>query len=186
MAKADGAHGVEQRANKQSVPGVDEQRMPSQRKDATDRPHGSTENEDDLCSLWLRVQSKAGWVQSVVSVSILCYSATLAATSSLPDPASAGFHALRIVSALTIAVWTVEVGIKIAGFGARRLLRNSWNLLDCACLASLAVDAIAVPGVSFAYLRLLKVCRPLVPCTGCAKFQKTPKSRTTEPLPSRT
>ena len=172
MAKADGAHGVEQRANKQSVPGVDEQRMPSQRKDATDRPHGSTENEDSLCSLWLRVQSKAGWVQSVVSVSILCYSATLAATSSLPDPASAGFHALRIVSALTIAVWTVEVGIKIAGFGARRLLRNSWNLLDCACLASLAVDAIAVPGVSFAYLRLLKVCRPLVPCTGCAKFQK--------------
>ena len=84
MAKADGAHGVEQRANKQSVPGVDEQRMPSQRKDATDRPHGSTENEDGLCSLWLRVQSKAGWVQSVVSVSILCYSATLAATSSLP------------------------------------------------------------------------------------------------------
>ena len=172
MAKADGAHGVEQRANKRSVPGVDDHRKPSQRKDATDRPHGSTENEDNLCSLWLRVQSKAGLVQSVVSVSILCYSATLAAASSLPDPASPGFEALRIISALTIAVWTVEVGIKVAGFGARPFLRNSWNLLDCACLASLVVDAIAVPGVSFAYLRLLKVSRPLVRCTGFAKFQK--------------
>ena len=133
--------------------------------------HGYPETPKTLCALAVRVASKSMLQTSVVSSFILAYCAVLCWAGPRPEEGSAKLLGLRIVSWLCIVVWFIELAAKVAGFGLRPFLRNNWNLLDSACLISLAID-LAVPGVSFAYLRLLKVSRPLLHYSAFAQFQR--------------
>jgi hypothetical protein len=134
---------------------------------------GYKDTPANLCALALRIASKSVLQTSVVSLFILGYCVVLCWTGSAPEEGSAEFQALRVISWLSIAVWCVELVAKGAGFGLRPFLRNNWNILDSICFLSLVVDTSFLPGVSFAYLRLLRVCRPLFRFRCFAQFQRT-------------
>ncbi len=133
--------------------------------------HGYPETPQNLCALAVRVSSKSMLQTSVVSSFILAYCSVVCWAGPRPEEGSTKLLGLRIVSWLCVVVWFMELAAKVAGFGLRPFLRNNWNLLDSACLISLAID-LAVPGVSFAYLRLLKVSRPLLRYSAFAQFQR--------------
>jgi len=137
--------------------------------------HGYEQTPNNLCALALRIASKSTLQTSVVSSFILFYCVVLCWAGPAPgaEEGAAKLQVLRITSWVCIVVWLAELAAKVAGFGFRPFLRNNWNLLDSACLISLAIDVSAVPGASFAYLRLFKVCRPLLQYSAFAQLQRT-------------
>ena len=135
--------------------------------------HADEDMPDDLCSRSLRTASKSLLLTSIASIFTLCYCVLLAHAGSFPEKGTQGHQGLLVISCLSILVWTTELVIKAAGLGLRQYARNLWNLLDCACLLSLVIDVGIVQGVSFAYLRIFKISRPLQRYQPVAIFQST-------------
>jgi len=106
------------------------------------------------------VQSKR--FENILTAAIVISSIVLALDNPLRDPASSISHTLHSLNVSFALLFVVEFVMKVLAYGPWQYCRDTWNLLDFACVVASVMDMLNVSGGSaLRLIRLIRVTRSL-------------------------